>query len=39
MFKSFGNFVKKMIFFLWDKVVKQLGEGLVINGAYPIYLI
>ena len=35
-FKSYGNFAEKSEFFLLDKVVKLVGGGSVINGAYPV---
>ena len=33
---SYSNFAEKSEFFLLDKVVKLVGGGSVINGAYPI---
>ena len=35
-FKRLGNFAEKNEFFLLDKVVKLVGGGSVINGAYPV---
>ena len=34
--KSYGNFSERSEFFLLDKVVKLVGGGSVINGAYPV---
>ena len=36
-FKSYGDFAEWVDFFLLDKVVKLVGGGFVINGAYPVY--
>ena len=35
-FKSYGNFAEKSDFAPLDKVVKLVGGGSVINGAYPV---
>ena len=35
-FKSYSNFAEKSEYFLLDKVVKFVGGGSVINGAYPV---
>ena len=38
LFKHYGNFAEKSEFFILDKVVKLVGGGSVINGAYPVQL-
>ena len=35
-FNSYDNFAEKSEVFLLDKVVKLVGGGSVINGAYPV---
>ena len=35
-FNSYDNFAEKNEFFLLNKVVKLVGGGSAINGAYPV---